>query len=108
MTTNSVQRAALDPDLQRRVQATCYSEAFNNADIADTTFAVGVRGGYANFTSMHWMVASAVQAEYEAGLASGRGSPGHDLDVVTDGAILAAVQAHWPPEVPVVVPPPAS
>lgn len=105
MSFNTIATAASDPELQRRVQACVQGEAVNNPDLKDTQFAIQVRNGYANLTSMHWAVADAVEAEYEAGQLAGRGSPGHDVDVVPDGAILAAVQANWPPD-PVVNPTP--
>lgn len=104
MSFNSVSRAANDPDLQARVQACVNGEAINNAAVHDTQYARQVLSGFANFTSMYWAVADAVESEYEAGMAAGRGAPGHDIDVVPDGAILAAVQANWPADPPVVGP----
>jgi hypothetical protein len=104
---STVATAANDPDLQRRVQASVYSEAIGNADLKDTVFAKQVRSGYAPpLTSLYWAVADAVELAYETGMANGRGSPGHDQDVVNDGAITSAVVANWPPdpEPPVVVP----
>jgi hypothetical protein len=97
-------RAANDPDLQSRVAASIFSEAIGNPALADTQFARNVLFGQANFTSMYWAVADAVDAAYEAGILSGRGSPGHDADVVTDGAITSAVVANWPPD-PEPIPP---
>lgn len=104
MTMNAVVRAANDPDLQSRVQAAVYGEAINNATLKDTVFAQQVRTGYGNFTAIYWAVAQAVQAAYDSGIASGRGSPGHDADVVTDGAITSAVVANWPPDPPAPTP----
>jgi len=104
MSSNTVATAANDPDLQRRVTASVYSEAIGNVDLKDTQFATIVKQGYANMTGMYWAVADAVDAEYEAGMLSGRGSPGHDTDVVTDGQITSAVVANWPPDPPVVNP----
>lgn len=98
MTLNAVVRAANDTDLQTRIQAAIYEEAINNADLKDTEFGKMVRQGYANFISMYWAVAQAVQNEYQYGVDTGRGSPGHDPDVVSDGAITAAVVVHWPPD----------
>jgi hypothetical protein len=104
MSFNTVVDAANDIDLQQRVTASIHSEAISNVDLKDTQFAAQVKGGYAPpFTSLYWAVANAVHAAYEAGQASGRGSPGHDQDVVTDGAITSAVVANWPPDPP---PPP--
>ena len=102
MSFNTIATAANDPDLQRRVQACVQGEAVNNPDLKNTQFANQVRSGFANYTSMFWAVADAVEAEYEAGTVAGRGSPGHDVDVVPDGAILAAVQVNWPPDPPAV------
>lgn len=101
---STVARAANDPDLQARVQASVYSEAIANVDLKDTQFAAQVRGGYAPMTGMYWAVADAVEIAYETGIANGRGSPGHDKDVVDDGAITSAVVANWPADPPVVGP----
>lgn len=100
MTLNSVARAADDADLQKRISASVNAEAINNPELMDTAFAAQVRTGYPTLTSMYWAVAQAVQVEYETGVNSGRGSPGHDSDVVTDGAITSAVVANWPPDPP--------
>lgn len=47
---------------------------------------------------MRWTVAAAddVQAAYASALAAGNPNPGGDEAVVTDGMILANVQANWP------------
>jgi hypothetical protein len=49
-------------------------------------------------TSMLWTVASAsdVEAAYASALAGGNQNPGGDESVITDGMILANVQAEWP------------
>ena len=96
LSTNS--QAANDPDLQARIMSAVYSEAANNPDLKGTQFAQQVRGGYAPMTGMYWGVANSVGAAYEAGLLNGRGAPGHDVDVITDADITAAVVANWPPD----------
>jgi hypothetical protein len=98
MSFNTQSRAANDSDLRTRITAAVYAEASNSPTLGSTVFAAQVLGGNANLTSMFWQVAHAVEAAYEAGVTSGRGSPGHDNDVVTDGAITAAVVANWPPD----------
>jgi hypothetical protein len=99
MTMNAVARAAQDIDLQSRIQAAIYGEAINNEDLSSTQFAKQVKSGmFVNFQSMYWAVAQAVQTEYDYGIGIGRGAPGHDTDVVTDGAITSAVVANWPPD----------
>jgi hypothetical protein len=47
---------------------------------------------------MRWTVASAsdVEAAYASALAANNPAPGSDETVVTDGMILANVQASWP------------
>jgi hypothetical protein len=97
---STVARAANDPDLQVRVQASVYSEAIGNPDLHDTQFADSVRRGVAPLTGMYWAVADAVELAYETGMANGRGAPGHDADVVNDAAITSAVVANWPADVP--------
>lgn len=98
MSFNSTARAANDPDLQKRITAAVYSEALGNQTLKDSYFASVVKQGIANLTGMFWAVADAVDAAYDSGITAGRGSPGHDIDVVTDGAITSAVVANWPPD----------
>jgi len=99
MSFNIVSMAANDPDLQTRVTAAVYAEALNNPALVDTEFAKHViNDGFGVPQSMFWSVATDVQAAYETGVQAGRGSPGHDADVVTDGQITAAVVAAWPPD----------
>ena len=98
MSQNTVARAANDPDLQKRVQAAAYSEAIANPALAETQFATQLMLGFANLTGLYWAVADAVDLEYETGINNGRGSPGYDDDVVSDGQITSAVVANWPPD----------
>lgn len=97
MTWNSVARAAADNDLQIRIQACANKAAHDVAALKDTEFAKAILSGYANYTSLYWGVASDVGNAYEQGIIDGRGSPGHDVDVVTDQQIQQAVLANWPP-----------
>lgn len=96
MSQTTINQAANDVDLQKRVQSAVYAEAFNNPNLADNTFADQVRRGFSNLTSMYFAVAVSTELQYESGILTGRGSPGHDRDVITDLDILAAVQANWP------------
>jgi hypothetical protein len=41
-------------------------------------------------------IAVDTEAAYEAAIQAGRGSPGHDLDIITDGALTSSINAHWP------------
>jgi hypothetical protein len=49
-----------------------------------------------------WPLSSAadIEAAYASALAAGNPNPGGDETVVTDGMILANVQAHWPDPLP--------
>ncbi len=97
MSYSSITRATLDTDLQARVSAAVQKEAWNNATLKDTQFAVLARTNAATgMVQMMYPVAIATEAAYESALTSGRGAPGHDEDVITDAALLAAVQANWP------------
>ena len=104
MSLNTAAMAANDPDLQLRVTASVYSEAIANPDLKETQFAANVRLGVVNLTGMFWAVGDAVDQQYEAGVLAGRGSPGHDPDVVTDGAITSAVVANWPEDAGPILP----
>lgn len=98
MSLSSIQRAANDPDLVARVQASANQEANNNPNLSDTAYAQQLRSGVQTVTPLMWSVAVDTEAAYESALVSGRGAPGHDVDVITDAQITAAVQAHWPPD----------
>lgn len=100
MSFNSVQRAAADTDLQQRIIACANQQAHADPDLAKTIFGQSILNGYANYNSLYWGVANSVDQQYESGILAGRGSPGYDQDVVTDGAILAAVVFNWPPDPP--------
>lgn len=91
-----------DPALRARVDATVWSEAFARA--GENAYADNViHNSAAVFTPFYWRVAIDYAAAYEGALRSGRGAPGHDVDVITDANIAAAVAAAWPPD-PEVVP----
>ena len=98
MTLSSVHAASQDVQLQRRVEACAQNEARNNEELKNTAYAKSMQQGMVNFWSLYWGVAVATEAAYYGALQNGRGAPGHDTDIITDGDILAAVQANWPPD----------
>ena len=104
MSQTTINQAANDVDLQVRVQSAAYAEAFNNPELVDNQFADSVRRGYGQFNGLYYAVAVSTETAYETGILNGRGAPGHDDDVITDADIVAAVQAHWPPN-PVIITP---
>lgn len=98
MSLSSITRAANDPDLLARVNASAQQEAINNATLKDTVYAEQLRRGVASTQPLMYAVAVDTEAAYETALVSGRGAPGHDVDIITDAQITAAIQAHWPPD----------
>lgn len=54
----------------------------------------------ANLIMWPLSAASDIEAAYASALASNNPNPGGDETVVTDGMILANVQAHWPDPLP--------
>lgn len=98
MSQTTIHLAANDPELQARIQACVNAEAIGNPEVEDSAFTKEVLRGYANLTPMYWAVAVETEAAYAGGILNGRGSPGHDQDVVTDEQILSAVKIHWPTE----------
>jgi hypothetical protein len=96
VTQATIYRAANDPDLRARVESAAHQEAQNNPSLADTTFGKQLRLGVASVLPLMWGVAVDTEAAYETAVNSGRGAPGHDVDIITDGNITSAVVAAWP------------
>ena len=97
MSYTTIRRAMQDVELLDRVTTATLKEALSNPNVVDTKFAADVilnprYGG----DIMIGPVAVDTEASYESALLAGRGAPGHDVDIITDGQILSAVQAHWP------------
>jgi hypothetical protein len=101
MTLASITQAANDEQLRKRVEACAQKEARSNPNLSKTNFANSLIQGYGNIQPLMWPVATATEAAYYAALQTGRGAPGHDTDIITDTDILSAVQANWPPDIPV-------
>lgn len=77
------------------------------------TAAAAQEGAYdpsATMYKLRWPVvtSSDIEAAYASALAGNNPDPGGDETVITDGMILASVQAHWDPsfETPPVIPQP--
>lgn len=90
MSYQTINRCAYDPELQGRLNAAIAQEQRAAGDPVDPLALVG---------PMSWAVAAAsdVEAAYASALAAGNPHPGGDESVVTDGMILANVQANMPP-----------
>ena len=94
----TINRAANDPQLRARVEAASYKEAVYNQALAATEFGQLLLRGIADVRPLMWRVAVDTEAQYETALASGRGAPGHDTDIITDAQLTSAIVAGWPPD----------
>jgi len=97
---SSINTATDDVALQARVEAAIQKEALSGS-VADSDFAASALADPVwAMGRMMYPVAIDTEAAYESALAAGNPDPGGDPSVVTDGAILSAVQAHWPEDTP--------
>lgn len=98
MSYESIHRCAYDEAFLARVEA-CIAQEQGGAGTGSTGEAVSPA---ALLEPMRWAVATAgdVEAAYESAIAAGNPNPGGDPAVVTDGMILASVQASWPSSAP--------
>jgi hypothetical protein len=85
MSYTTIAQCADDQAFAERVTAATVTEAWNNPALVDNDYAVNVR---ASITNAHRMT-------YPVAVASGNPNPGGDPAVITDGMILANVQAKW-------------
>lgn len=100
MSAASISRAAADPQLRARVLAMAHKELMADEAKQQTVYGLSLAQGYGTEQPLMYPVAVDTEAAYEAALQAGRGAPGHDGDVITDGALTAAINAHWPMETP--------
>jgi hypothetical protein len=103
MTMASINKAATDLHLQARVLAAAQKEIIYNEELAATAYGQRLAQGGADVMPLMWRVAVDTEAAYEGALQAGRGAPGHDSDIITDGAITSAIVAGWPPDPPPLV-----
>lgn len=98
MTYQNMFRSYADVGLRERIMACTVQEAWNNPTVENTTYANLVRTYSDNAMRMVWAVcvASDVAAAYESAVVAENPNPGTDPAVVTDGMIIANVQAKWP------------
>ena len=96
MSAVSINAAANDPQLQARVLAMAHKEMLFNEALADTEYGTRLATGMYSVMELMWPIAVDTEAAYETALMAGRGAPGHDADIITDGALTSAITAHWP------------
>jgi hypothetical protein len=104
VSASSINRAANDPQLQARVLAMAQKEMVYNTELADTQYGQGLRRGTGVIMPLMWPIAANQEVQYETALMAGRGAPGHDVDIITDEALLSAIISFWPPDPEVVTP----
>lgn len=96
MTMASISQAAADEQLRARVLAAAQKEIIYNEELANTSYGQLLARGNNDVSPLIYRVAVDTEAAYESALQAGRGSPGHDPDVITDGQITSAIVAGWP------------
>lgn len=100
MTMTTINRAANDVQLQARVLAAAHKAMAADEDLVDTNYGRQLQQGVSNVMPLMWKVAVDRESEYAGAVTAGKGSPGHDPDIITDAMITTAVIAGWPPDVP--------
>lgn len=96
MTMATIYRAANDPELQARVFAAAHREMIYDDALANSAYGRQLRQGVNNVQPLMYPIAVDTEAAYESAVNSGRGAPGHDVDIITDAALTSAVTTHWP------------
>lgn len=93
------QAAELDMDLQARVVAAAVKEAWASPEFAATEFGRRLRVyPQEAIRTFMWPVAVDTEAAYTFAVETSVERPGLDVGVISDAALQAAVQAHWPPD----------
>ena len=94
--------ATRDEALVDRIWACVVQESYDNPVLAATDYATRVRASPSVSMELVWPVAIATEDAYAYALEADNPDPGGDPTVITDAAILSAVQANWPggPDVP--------
>jgi len=98
MSYTTIAQSAQDQALRDRVVAATVQETWNNPERGATEYGANVKKSANNGLTMVYpvCVAADVEAAYASALAAHNPNPGGDPTVVTDGMILANVQAKWP------------
>ena len=94
MSASSISQAANDPQLRARALAMAHKELLYDELKAESTY--GKQLTQIGVEPLMYPIAVDTEAAYEAAIQAGRGAPGHDLDIITDGALTSSINAHWP------------
>lgn len=95
MSYNTLAAMVVDDALRDRVNASLQQEARQPANIGTPQGGAVIRNTLGVLDDFMWWVADAAEAEYASAVAADNPNPGGDESVVTDQAILSAVQADW-------------
>jgi hypothetical protein len=107
MSYTTITASTRDVELQDRVTAAACKEAWNGgaefvlSDFGDRLRTYPVEA----VTTFIWPVSIDYEAEYAYAIDAGNLHPGGDPGVITDANIQAAIQAHWPRDISVPLPP---
>lgn len=98
MSYQMIYRSTQDFELVERIMACVTQEAWNNPSFSTSDYAKSVKYESENSRKMIWAVciASDIAGAYEYAVNNNNPNPGGDPAVITDGMILANVQAKWP------------
>lgn len=98
MSYETIYKATVDEPLRQRTEAGVSKEALNNPTYGNTDFGQLVKKGQAGiWQQFAYPIAVATEAAYESAIIGGNDNPGGDPSVITDAALLSAIQATWPP-----------
>ena len=107
MSYTTITQATEDQALKDRVTAAACKEAWaGGAEFVLSTFGERLRTyPQEAVTAFMWPVAIDYETEYAYAIDQGNVNPGGDEGVITDANLQAAVQAHWPRDTQVPLPP---
>lgn len=100
MTYTTITRCTRDAEFQDRVVAGAMKEAIAGAaEFTESSFGQQLRAlPQAALNTFMWPLAIDNEAAYEYAVNNGNTHPGSDPGVISDAAIQAGIQAHWPPD----------
>lgn len=95
MSYNTLALQVDDVALRERVDAAIQQEARQPANVGTDEGLAVIRNRGGVLDNFVWWVSSATEAAYASAVAADNPNPGGDEAVITDQAILSAVQASW-------------
>jgi len=106
MTYATIHQATEDVALQERVTAGACKEAWNSPEFSLTEYGERLRTyPQEAVVTFMWPVSIDYEAAYQFAVDGGTPNPGGDASVITDANIQSCIQAHWPRDTVVPLPP---